>query len=97
MEQALNDEIEANSKELLGGDIQITSGIDPLPNAIIEELTYLGEISTAVELATMVSKKGQVSVFTELRAVDDNYPDHWKVSYSLREIGASTVIKTVQQ
>ena len=34
----------------------------------------LGEISTAVELATMVSKKGQVSVFTELRAVDDNYP-----------------------
>lgn len=28
---------------------------------------------------------------------DDNYPNHWKVSYSLREIGASTVIKTVQQ
>ena len=74
VKQALNDEIEANSKELLGGDIQITSGIDPLPNAIIEELTHLGEISTAVELATMVSKKGQVSVFTELRAVDDNYP-----------------------
>ena len=39
VKQALNDEIEANSKELLGGDIQITSGIDPLPNAIIEELT----------------------------------------------------------
>ncbi|MFB0923670.1 MAG: hypothetical protein QMB65_00065 [Vicingaceae bacterium] len=32
-----------------------------------------------------------------ISAVDDNYPDHWKVSYSLREIGASTVIKTVQQ
>lgn len=30
-------------------------------------------------------------------ALDDNYPNHWKVSYSLREIGASTVIKTVQQ
>ena len=74
VKQALNDEIEANSKELLGGDIQITSGIEPLPKAIIEELTDLGEISTAVELATMVSKKGQVSVFTELRAVDDNYP-----------------------
>ena len=30
-------------------------------------------------------------------ALDDNYPDRWKVSKSLREIGASTVIKTVQQ
>lgn len=32
-----------------------------------------------------------------INAIDDNYPDRWKVSYSLREIGASTVIKTVQQ
>jgi hypothetical protein len=32
-----------------------------------------------------------------ISAVDDNYPYHWKVSYSLREIGSSTVIKTVQQ
>lgn len=32
-----------------------------------------------------------------ISAVDDNYPNHWKVSNSLREIGASTVIKTVQQ
>jgi hypothetical protein len=28
---------------------------------------------------------------------DDNYPDHWKVGYSLREIDPSVVIKTVQQ
>ena len=32
-----------------------------------------------------------------INASDDNYPNHWKVSFSLREIGASTVIKTVQQ
>ena len=32
-----------------------------------------------------------------VNALDENYPKHWKVSYSLREIGASTVIKTVQQ
>ena len=31
VKEALNNEIEANAKELLGGDIQITSGIDPLP------------------------------------------------------------------
>ncbi len=30
-------------------------------------------------------------------ALDDNHPDRWKVSKSLREIGASTVIKTIQQ
>jgi hypothetical protein len=28
---------------------------------------------------------------------DSNYPNHWKVSHSLREIDPSTVIKTVQQ
>lgn len=74
VKQALNDEIQANSKELLGGDIQVNSGIEPLPVNILEELSSLGEISSAVELATMVSKKGQSPVFTEIRAVDGNYP-----------------------
>ena len=32
-----------------------------------------------------------------VNAIDENYPNHWKVSYSLREIGASAIIKTVQQ
>jgi hypothetical protein len=35
------------------------------------------------------------SLFTS--ALDDNDQNHWKVSHSLREIGASTIIKTVQQ
>ena len=74
VKEALNNEIEANSKELLGGDIQVTSGIDPLPSLVFDELKALGEVSSAIELATMVSKKGQAPVFTELRAVDDNYP-----------------------
>ncbi len=74
VKEALNNEIEANSKELLGGDIQVTSGIDPLPSLVFDELKVLGEVSIAIELATMVSKKGQAPVFTELRAVDDNYP-----------------------
>ena len=74
VKEALNNEIEANSKELLGGDIQVTSGIDPLPSLVVEELKALGEVSSTIELATMVSKKGQSPVFSELRAVDDNYP-----------------------
>ncbi len=70
----MNNEIKLNSKELLGGDIQVSSGIDPLPSLIIDELKTLGVVSTAIELATMVSTKDQPPVFTELRAVDDQYP-----------------------
>ena len=74
VKEALNNEISANSKELLGGDIQLSTGIDPLPNLVIEELKTLGVISTAIELATMLSSKDMAPVFTELRAVDDHYP-----------------------
>ena len=74
VKEALNSEIDNNSKELLGGDIQVTSGIDPLPEKIIDEFVTLGKVSTAIEFATMLSKEGESPVFTELRAVDDNYP-----------------------
>ena len=74
VKEALNSEIDNNSKELLGGDIQVTSGIDPLPEKIIDEFDALGKVSTAIEFATMLSKEGESPVFTELRAVDDNYP-----------------------
>jgi len=79
LKQALNEEITANSKELLGGDIQVTSGIDSLPNNVLEELSSLGEVSESIEFATMLSKQGKTSVFTELRAVDDNYPLYGEV------------------
>jgi putative ABC transport system permease protein len=74
VKEALNSEIDNNSKKLLGGDIQVTSGIDPLPEKIIDEFDTLGKVSTAIEFATMLSKEGGSPVFTELRAVDDNYP-----------------------
>ena len=74
VKEALNREIDNNSKELLGGDIQVTSGIDPLPEKIIDEFDTLGKVSAVIEFATMLSKEGESPVFTELRAVDDNYP-----------------------
>jgi putative ABC transport system permease protein len=74
VKEALNNEITANSKELLGGDIQLSTGIDPLPDLIVDELKTLGVVSTAIELATMVSSIDMAPVFTELRAVDDHYP-----------------------
>jgi putative ABC transport system permease protein len=39
VKEALNTEIENNSKELLGGDIQVTSGIDPLPEDVISQIS----------------------------------------------------------
>ena len=74
VKEALNTEIENNSKELLGGDIQVTSGIDPLPEDVISQLSTLGEVSTSIEFATMISREGESPVFTELRAVDNSYP-----------------------
>ena len=74
VKEALNTEIANNSKELLGGDIQVTSGIDPLPEDVISQLSTLGEVSTSIEFATMISREGESPVFTELRAVDNNYP-----------------------
>jgi len=74
VKEALNSEIENNSKELLGGDIQLTSGIDPLPEEIIDQFNALGKVSSAIEFGTMLSKEGESPVFTELRAVDNSYP-----------------------
>ena len=74
IKQSMNDEIQANSKELLGGDIQISSGIEPLSSNTIAVLSQLGQVSERVELGTMLTKQGDTPVFTALRAVDNQYP-----------------------
>lgn len=48
-----------------------------------------------VDLNYRIFEEISKSLFTSVS--DNNYPNHWKVSYSLREVGASTVIRTVQQ
>jgi len=74
IKESMNDEIQANSKELLGGDIQISSGIDPLSRNSIAVLSQLGQVSERVEFGTMLTKLGDAPVFTALRAVDSQYP-----------------------
>jgi hypothetical protein len=49
------------------------------------------------ELKFRNSQNESVNISLYISASDDNHPKHWKVSHSLREIGPSTVIKTVQQ
>ena len=70
----MNDEIEMNSKELLGGDLKILSGIDPLSEEIIKKISKSGQLSQAVNFRTMVSQAIKGSIFTEIRAVDKHFP-----------------------
>jgi hypothetical protein len=49
----------------------------------------------SVELFYRNKDKINESLF--ITSSDNNYPDHWKVGYSLRDIDPSVVIKTVQQ
>ena len=74
IKQSMNEEIQANSKELLGGDIQVSSGIEPLSYKTLEKLSQLGQISEMIELGTMLAKQEETPVFTQLRAVDSQYP-----------------------
>ncbi len=96
VKEALNTEIANNSKELLGGDIQVTSGIDPLPETVIGQLRALGKVSTSIEFATMLSKEGESPVFTELRAVDNNYPLYGEIE-TLPEDASKRIFANTQK
>jgi putative ABC transport system permease protein len=74
IKQSLNDEIKSNSVELLGGDVQINSGITPLSDERLLQLSKLGKVSQTVNFFTMLSKPGEGAVFTDLRSVDEHYP-----------------------
>ena len=79
IKQSLNDEIQANSKELLGGDVQINSGIEPLSDERLQQLSNLGRVSQTVNFFTMLSKPNGGAVFTDLRSVDEHYPLYGEV------------------
>jgi len=70
----LNYEITTNSKELLGGDIEISSGIRPLSEKVIEKISQSGQLSQTVNFHTMLSKENKGSIFTDIRAIDKYYP-----------------------
>ena len=74
IKKSLNYEIETNSKELLGGDLEISSGIHPLSDEIIEKISESGQLSQTVKFHTMVSREDKGSIFTDIRAIDKYYP-----------------------
>jgi putative ABC transport system permease protein len=93
VKEALNTEISSNAKELLGGDIQIDSDIEALPPKVIDQFNALGKVSAAIEFATMLSKEGESPVFTELRAVDNNYPLYGEIE-TIPEGMANTIFSS---
>ena len=74
IKKSLNYEIETNSKELLGGDLEISSGIHPLSEEVIEKISEFGQLSQTVKFHTMVSREDKGSIFTDVRAIDKYYP-----------------------
>lgn len=67
-------------------------------NVLLDD--WIKRISGVDTIADLVYRNRQNQSINEalfVNALDENYPEHWKVSNSLREVGASTVIKTVQQ
>ncbi|MFI4984330.1 MAG: ABC transporter permease, partial [Rickettsiales bacterium] len=65
--------ITSKSKEVLGGDIEISLANFPLGAAEQKFLQQFGKVSTAIDLRAMMRFKNE-SRMVELKAVDDNYP-----------------------
>ena len=82
---SLNYEIEINSKELLGGDLEISSGINPLSEEIIEKISESGQLSQTVKFHTMVSREDKGSIFTDIRAIDKFYPLYGSIQTNPKE------------
>ncbi len=66
-----------------------------LENLLHNWILRLTGCEPSSDLSFRVRDRINESLF--ISASDDNYPNHWKVGYSLREIDPSVVIKTVQQ
>ena len=105
--KVMNSELEKHLNEREAG---VTSSVDGIISQeeiddLLEKLNvllddWIKRISGVDTIADLVYRNRQNQSINEalfVNALDENYPEHWKVSNSLREVGASTVIKTVQQ
>ncbi len=100
LESYLNDENKPGIKSSIDGIISQDEVEDLMKKLDVLLKNWIDKIigtDTRPELKFRTNKLESELNSLFINAIDDNYPDRWKVSYSLREIGASTVIKTVQQ
>lgn len=76
---------------------EIDDLLEKLDNLLKDWVKRLDGGDTKPEIVYRNGPNQSINEALFINALDENYLKHWKVSYSLREIGASTVIKTVQQ
>ena len=85
LNDSTNNYININSKEVIGGDITISSR-SPFTSSLLEKLELLEEenkakVSFLYELTTITySNKSDKSLLTSLKIVDDNYPLYGELS-----------------
>ncbi|MDO8360311.1 MAG: ABC transporter permease, partial [Devosia sp.] len=65
--------IAADTRAILGGDLEVLSRRADIPDPVRVELNTFGRVSRVVELNTQ-ARVGERVAFLALRAVDDNFP-----------------------
>ena len=81
IEESLQNELKANAKALLGGDMEVDYNRVQGNLNLVEEVKNFATVSQMVELNTMVSSLGQnsKSIFTRIKTIDEFYPLYGEV------------------
>ncbi len=77
IEDSLENELNENSKVLLGGDLEIDYNKREGDSNLIKQIENISTVSQVVEFSTMIStieKKPNKTSFTRIKAIDQNYP-----------------------
>ncbi len=77
IEDSLENELNENSKVLLGGDLEIDYNNREGDRNLIKQVKNISTVSQIVEFSTMIStieKKHNKTSFTRIKAIDQNYP-----------------------
>ncbi len=77
IEDSLENELNENSKVLLGGDLEIDYNNREGDSNLIKQIENISTVSRVVEFSTMIStieKKPNKTSFTRIKAIDQNYP-----------------------
>ncbi len=77
IEDSLENELNENSKVLLGGDLEIDYNNREGDRDLIKKIENISTVSQIVEFSTMIStieKKINKTSFTRIKAIDQNYP-----------------------
>ncbi len=77
IEDSLENELNENSKVLLGGDLEIDYNNREGDKNLIKQVENISTVSQIVEFSTMIStieKKQNKTSFTRIKAIDQNYP-----------------------